>query len=236
MHNYQPTKDLLGRPIIDPYPELNDYWVNPLSFWLTVRQDYAELPRDPDVFFSMLTTELLIKHEQVYIKDIVRSPRTQEDGWTFCSQSYYIPVPNRPLLIRLKCRDDFIRTLYFKAEALVDNGSVQYLDSPSISPTNPQFYAYAIEDPSRKWTERILKTDRRQEMRNGKHHYQVKPYDETQALYKCYPGKTYLIQDCYWGQALENRVPEIKANKQILIMSDEMFQERLLAAQQPPSE
>jgi hypothetical protein len=147
--------DTLGRPVINPYPELNYYWADPLELWSSVKKDYTDLPKDPEVFYSMFTTELLLRRSQSYSQDIPRSPEEQDEGWVFGSSRYYIPAPDRPLMIILQCRDDLDTTFYFKARA-TDNNLVRYLDEPSISTESVEFYAYEVENIERKWGERIL--------------------------------------------------------------------------------
>jgi len=200
-------RDTFNREILEPHAIVTDAWINPVKYWQWHASDHPWNENAPPSCF-------------------IKRPELRKEDYA----EYFIPAPDTTSLMRVECQPTFSSTLYFKAQS--DNSeAVLHLDLPSISPDDDSFYASAMESPSAKWAERILTTSRRAEMRNGKHHYKIKPYDEMQALYKCTPGKTCLIQDCCWGDKLDTGgIPEIIGNKQILVMTSDIAEEQLLAA------
>lgn len=215
--------DTCGMPLIDPYPILNDYRVDPYIFWETMHKRYKDLDQDVDRAVGIINADLLLHNNDSFLEPAIYS--SGECGWTFHWTNYYIPIPNQSVMVRLKCLDNRRDLLYFKAKALSVSNSqvVEYLKCPSISPTTP-FVAYEKEDIGIKWRQRILNTKRRQEFKLHQLHNQAKLQDETYALFICAPGKTYLMQDCYWGSNIgPGGIPDIKANKQILLMSDDIY-------------
>jgi hypothetical protein len=225
MAGYQVIYDILGRKVVNPYPELNGYWFRPLALWKTLKRHYEGID-DPRVLYGALTADLILNTAVQYIEDVPRSPDDQEDGWVMASHTYYLPAPNAPLLIAIKVPQEYKKVLYFTAEGQLLEDGHAYLDKPSVSYTNPTFVATGLISPQDVWAKRITRTNRRAEMRSGQHqHFLVKPFPETQALYKCVPECTFLIQDCHFSQDIKGGAPEILGNKQLIIMFDDTAQE-----------
>lgn len=220
------TADLLGRMVVNPYPILDDFRANPIIFWDMLQKEYKHVSQDINSFNDVLSTELILKDHYPFLERAIRSPAKDTDGWMLSWTNYYLPIPNRPGLVRLKCRDDLARTYYFKARISTEDINIQYMNEPTISLLSKSAHAYEKENPEARWMERITKTNRRAERTAQQLHKQLKIYGETQALFKCIPGKTYLIQDCFWGQPDNiGAVPAIQSNKQLLIMSDQILKE-----------